>query len=94
MALAPLFLIGTALLLSPQASRAGDPEMGKSLVDTHCYHCHKTEVYTRPDRRVNNFDQLLAQVRRCELSLGLKWFDEEIENASIYLNQEYYHFTE
>jgi len=94
MALAPLFVFGAVLLLSSDPTSAADPENGKSLVDAHCYHCHQTEVYTRPDRRISNFDQLEAQVRRCELSLGLKWFDDEIQDTSVYLNKEYYHFTE
>jgi hypothetical protein len=37
----------------------------------------------------NGLDQ---QVQRCELSLGLKWFDDDIENVAAYLNQTYYHF--
>ena len=35
---------------------------------------------------------LEAQVRRCEQSLGLKWFDEEITDMAAYLNTHYYKF--
>ena len=71
---------------------AANLEEGKKLVDTHCYECHGTEVYTRPDRRVTSLPKLHSQVRRCELSLGLKWFDQDIEDAAGYLNREFYKF--
>jgi hypothetical protein len=83
-----------ALLLSLPAlsAQAADPEAGHTLVHEHCISCHHSEVYTRPNRRVQDLNQLRTQVRRCELSLGLKWFDEEIDNATAYLNQNYYKF--
>ena len=79
------------VFLAPLAG-AADIEAGKQLVDTHCYKCHGTEVYTRADRRVTSLPQLHSQVRRCELSLGLTWFDQEIENVADYLNKEFYRF--
>ncbi len=79
-----LFALGTAVC------HAADPVAGKALTDQNCTHCHGTEVYTRADRKVQSLDALHRQVQRCELALGLKWFDEEIANVSSYLNQEYY----
>lgn len=73
-------------------SWAADMENGKKLVDDNCYSCHGNEVYTRSDRKVKSFQGLHKQVQRCELSLGLSWFDDQIENASGYLNTSYYHF--
>ena len=32
------------------------------------------------------------QVQRCELSLGLKWFEEDIDDVTAYLNSNYYNF--
>jgi hypothetical protein len=32
-------------------------------------------------------------VQRCELALGLGWFDEEITGVADYLNENYYKFT-
>ena len=71
---------------------AEEAQTGKQLVDTHCYKCHGTEVYTRTDRRVTSLPALHSQVRRCELSLGLKWFDQDIENVADYLNKEFDRF--
>ena len=85
----PIALL-TAFMAPPAG--AADIEAGKQLVATHCYKCHGTEVYTRADRRVTTLPQLHSQVRRCELSLGLTWFDQDIENVADYLNKEFYRF--
>ena len=85
----PTVLLTVSVTLPAGAS---DIEAGKQLVDSHCYKCHGTEVYTRADRRVTSLPQLHSQVRRCELSLGLTWFDQDIENVADYLNKEYYRF--
>ena len=74
------------------AVQAGDVHQGKVLVDKHCQECHQSEVYTRPDRLVKTLPGLQKQVRRCEQALGLTWFDEDIDNASTYLNHEFYKF--
>ena len=83
-----------SLVLAAASAQAADFDLksGKALVDQNCYECHKNEVYTRPDRRVTSRKALSTQVQRCELALGLKWFDEDIENAAAYLNQQFYHF--
>ena len=49
-------------------------------------------MYTRENRRVSSLDGLQKQVERCELSLGLKWFEEDIAAVTEYLNTTYYHY--
>ncbi|MCG8426141.1 MAG: cytochrome c [Chromatiales bacterium] len=83
-------LAASALVSAPLF--AADAEEGKRLVDENCYACHGTEIYTRADRRVTTRPGLTKQVQRCELALGLQWFDEDVENAAHYLNLEFYHF--
>lgn len=78
--------------LSTFATNADEILAGKKLADDHCYQCHGTELYTRGDRRITSLQKLHAQVRRCELSLGLKWFEEDIDNVTAYLNKEFYKF--
>lgn len=80
------------LLVATPALQAGDDNIGKSLVAGHCTSCHGDAVYTRENRRVNSLEALQKQVRRCELSLGLKWFDDDINAVTGYLNKAYYHF--
>ena len=71
---------------------AEDEEDSKELYNSHCTKCHNSEVMTRDDRRVKNYQQLHAQVRRCELNLGLQWFEDDIDNMSKYLNTHFYRF--
>jgi len=71
-------------------AQAVDTAAGKQLVDQNCQSCHGSEVYTRPDRKVTTQTGLRKQVKRCELALGLRWFDEQIDNAAAHLNETYY----
>ena len=80
------------LLAAPLALQAADAGKGKDLLENNCTSCHSDAVYTRENRRITTLDGLNKQVRRCELSLGLKWFDEDINAVTAYLNNNYYHF--
>ena len=71
---------------------AADTGHGKSLVQQNCTTCHGDQVYTRDNRRVTTLAGLQKQVRRCELSLQLKWFDEDINDVTAYLNESFYKF--
>jgi hypothetical protein len=81
-------------MLGATSIHAADLQRGHELVESHCQRCHGSEVYIRPDRRVTSLPGLYKQVQRCELMLGLTWFDEDIENTAAYLNQEFYKFKE
>jgi mono/diheme cytochrome c family protein len=79
---------------------AADPAQGEKLHREHCAGCHASmsggdadALYTRSDRRVTTLEGLRKQVQRCELSRGLKWFDEDVANVTAYLNDKFYHFT-
>ena len=78
-----LFLVTTMISCSPALAADAD---GKSLHDTNCTKCHDSGVYTREDRFVGDRDALTAQVKRCELNLGLKWFDEDVEAVVDHLD--------
>lgn len=79
-------------MLAPFAASAADLKAGQALHDAHCMKCHDSSVYTREDRRVTSLEGLRKQVARCELSLGLTWFDDQRENVVQYLNSTYYKF--
>ncbi len=85
----PLFV---SLLILASPASAFDPAAGKELADENCYSCHGDDAYTRKDRIVKTRSGLTSQVRRCELSLGLKWFDEDVDDVAGYLNQQFYKF--
>lgn len=91
----------TTPALAEQATpfAAGDPKIGKAMVEKHCINCHVSrfsgdgsKIYTREDRMVKTSRGLLAQVRNCNTMLGMKWFEDEELHVASYLNQTYYHF--
>ncbi|MCB1759464.1 MAG: cytochrome c [Gammaproteobacteria bacterium] len=88
----PTLLTALLVLASNQVS-AFDVAEGESLVNGNCTSCHGSELYTRKNRLVSSRPGLSKQVKRCELALGLTWFDEDVENAAEYLNQRFYRFA-
>lgn len=74
------------------AAQAADIENGDDLHFEHCTGCHDSEVYTRDDRKVRDLAQLGKQVRFCKNTLGVTWFDDEVDDVIAYLNASYYHF--
>lgn len=84
-----LLLLGMTL---PFAAGAADLKAGQALHDANCLKCHDSAVYTREDRRVGSLAGLRKQVIRCEQSLGLTWFDDQIDDVVHYLNTTYYKF--
>ncbi|MDH3221451.1 MAG: cytochrome c [Gammaproteobacteria bacterium] len=71
---------------------AADIENGDELHFEHCTGCHDSVVYTRENRNVHTYQRLGTQVRFCKDSLGLTWFDDEVEDVIEFLNRKYYHF--
>ena len=81
------------LLLLCLPVQAFDIENGKTLHNENCVRCHNESQYTRENRIVNNFDELRTRVSQCELMAELAWFDEEIDDVTVYLNNSYYQFN-
>ena len=86
-----IFLTTIHFLVTPVL--AIDLENGKSLHDENCLRCHDESKYTRKERMVKNFQQLHGRIKNCELMAELTWFDEEIDNVTAYLNNQFYHFN-
>ena len=85
-----LLLIALFTLFAPTSMlHAAD---GKAIYAKSCTGCHGTEVFTRADRRVKDLDRLKTQVRQCSYAIEAKWFDEEINAVTHYLNSTYYKF--
>jgi mono/diheme cytochrome c family protein len=87
-----LILTATCLLAAATPLNAANMENGAELHAANCTSCHNDAVYKRKDRRVTSMAGLKKQVQRCELSLGLKWFEEDIDDVTAYLNSNYYNF--
>lgn len=74
------------------SSNANDIKNGNKLHTDNCTRCHDTSVYTRANKRVKTLPKLDSQVRMCKNNLGITWFDDEVEDVTVYLNKNYYHF--
>jgi cytochrome c553 len=87
-----VILTTTCLLAAGALPATAVADKGAELHAANCTSCHDDAVYKRKDRRVTSMDGLKKQVQRCELSLGLKWFDEDVDDVVAYLNSTYYKF--
>lgn len=86
-------LLAALGLLASQPAAQADIKHGQALLKENCFKCHDASVYQRGERgRVKSFPALTQQVSRCEQAQGLRWFDEDVQDVSNYLNQQYYHF--
>ena len=84
--------IALCLLAGALPGYAADAAHGKTLQQDKCMSCHDNDVYTRKDRKVKSLAGLKTQVQRCELALGLQWFNEDVDDVTTYLNDGFYHF--
>ena len=89
-------IAGVFILLS-QTSFAADPVNGKALHNESCIACHTSltngkpsTLYTRSERKFNSLKGLKTQVMRCQNSVGVNWFDDQIADVVEYLNTTYY----
>ncbi len=77
-----------------------DPKSGqKHFNEAKCNACHASKfggdgnrIFTRPERRVGDAQQLLKMVRFCVDQTGAGIFPEDIEHVAAYLNREFYKF--
>jgi len=89
----------SSLLLSSAFSvsvYANDEHSGKEIHDENCLNCHKVKhddkFYTREQLRVKDLKGLGSMVRMCDANLGTSLFDEDMDEITDYLNQNYYKF--
>jgi len=85
-------LVTLCLVATSSSLLAADAKNGKKLQKKNCMSCHDDGMYTRDDRFIKKESSLRTQVQRCESTLGLKWFDEEVDDVTAYLNKSFYHF--
>ena len=87
-----LILATLMALLAATPLQAADVGHGKTLQEKNCMGCHDDSMYTRKNRKVSTLAGLEKQVKRCELSLGLQWFDDDVADVTEYLNTSFYKF--
>ena len=91
--------VATTLAAQPSARFHGNAEEGGAMHERDCVACHVRRVggdgsamYTRADRRVTSPDKLEAQIARCNVELGTRYFPEEEAHIAAYLDLRYYKF--
>ena len=102
------FVLGCAVLLGAAGAvvaqgipyGGADASAGRALSQKDCVGCHArkfdgdaTRIYTRPERKVRNPEQLLSQVQLCNSELNLQYFPEDEANVAAYLDREHYRFS-
>ncbi len=89
----PFALAGTLTApLVAAAQSVQDTPDAQVLYQQHCVKCHGAEVFTRPDHKITSLKALGERVRWCESQLELRWFDEDIDAVTAYVNDRFYHF--
>lgn len=78
----------------------GQPEAGKKLFDKYkCNSCHNGKmggdgnaIFTRPNRKVTDPQQLAAQINVCAGNVGANFSTQEKQDLAAYLNKHFYKF--
>ena len=69
-------------------------DRGQALYENHCKSCHEDWAHTRDGSRIFNQSELRNRVAAWSIHSGLGWSDEEIDDVTRFLNQQYYNFTD
>lgn len=93
-----LFCAAAGALANPFPS--GDANAGKKLfVENKCDSCHigkvggdGSAIFTRPDRIVNNPQEMVARMHVCSGAVGMTLTEKKEQDLGAYLNQTYYKF--
>ncbi len=88
----PFALAGSLAVPLAAAQSAKDTPDAQTLYQRNCVRCHGPEVFTRPDHKIRSLKALGERVRWCESNLELRWFDEDIDAVTAYVNDSFYHF--
>jgi len=92
-----LLLCGTA---QAEPFADGQPEAGKKLFDKYqCNSCHNGKmggdgnaIFTRPNRKVQDPQQLAAQILVCAHNVRANFSTQEKLDLAAYLNKNFYKF--
>ena len=88
-----LLLIGAAAAgIAAAPAGAADAGRGRSLYETLCNVCHSSGVHIRASRKAATFEGIREQVERWNRELGGAWGRDEIDDVTVYLNDQYYFF--
>ncbi|MBE9515581.1 MAG: hypothetical protein IME93_01245 [Proteobacteria bacterium] len=79
-------------IFAAEQLRFGNSKNGEKLHQQHCIKCHDSKVYTRPDRKINSYENLQHRVGMCASQLNIAISLEQQQDISRYLAQRFYKF--
>ena len=90
---ATLLLVAMAAFVSAcgEPPKTGDPVRGAQLHEA-CLDCHGTGLYTKPERKIKSLEALRKDVRRWGDYYAPALSEQDIDDVTAYLNQEFYKF--
>ena len=86
--------IGSLLMLSAFSASATDVDHGKALHEGKCSGCHGTRMYTRPNRKIHNLQELQARVEFCNNAAKAGFSPQDQADVIQYLNRDFYKFPD
>lgn len=95
--IALLIMLCAATAASANPFPNGDAQAGQKLFEQHkCNRCHAAmlggdgnAMFTRADRKVNNANKLLDQIRVCSGNVGANFTPQDEQHLGAYLNRYY-----
>ena len=84
-------ICGVMAVFSTPAAEEFD--RGEALYENHCRECHESWAHTRDGRHVTTVNGLRGRVAAWSIHTNLQWSQEEIDDVTDYLNQQFYQFT-
>ncbi len=95
-----LALAATSCIAQAAPFAAGKVDAGRKLFEQNrCNSCHVSmlggdgsAIFTRPDHKVRNPQQLVDQMYVCSGNVGVTLTHQDEQDLGAYLNGTYYHF--
>ena len=78
------------LSLASGAGYAADPQLGRTLYETHCGTCHYLKLHDRKNTLIDSYAALKVQVARWAAQTGHSFTPAELDDITEYLNQSRY----
>jgi len=92
-----LTMLCLATIASANPFPGGDASTGQKLFEQHkCNSCHDSmmggdgnKIFTRLNHKVNNPEELIAQITRCSGNVGASFTPQDKQHLGAYLNRFY-----
>ena len=90
----PAIILLLAAFAAAPATWAADPQRGRLLYETFCYHCHISAIHYRVPARADSWGALLGQVALWQGEMGLGWSRDEVTDVAAWLDRIYYQLAD